>query len=1847
MSSEDEGSRGVGGEVGKSTLTTSGPSAASPEPGRSTLVQNRAASRGVAGASRPLPYLEQIRRAFGHHDVSNVTATIGGEAAAAGEELGVAAYAYGDRIAFAAPPDLHTAAHEAAHVVQQRAGITAPDDSHEQHADAVADAVVAGQSAEQLLDMHASKETSVAAPVIQRKAKASVDATTFVENHAVLFNDEVRNALAGIKMVPRGPYGAALARSALEEEITTAIVDAEKGGSMTSYYQRFVEPDDIVTLIDRARGHDWLAGIGGDPLEFRDAGPSTPTYVSGVAIEVANAIARRYLPAARRYMERLLQRHVRAMTKKAEDAPQLPDARPDPKAMHRDGPMMDLYDLSDLVTSHPVDVVVKQALADAQTTIDLEGIAKTRPDLWSKFAPKLIDPLSGTTEVPDAETDAPLRPVTIELKTHEGLHHWVSAATTDGKPATREEVAAALFETGRDRDSATQYAHYLIDVSPLWGFPGRVVSKFKPQHWHALLLRGTSMVSEAMSKAASYADGDGPPTFPEDIAVALGMMTHLGTGLSRPRDPMLELASEKPLLARQRAKLAVRPEDTDKDELSLVVKLDEAVKLCLKVQEPLDVIGRNSPSLTAFHDELVARRTEAYDHSLQDVPAQWTLVEQQMGVLRTIADGLSELAVRRTRYSITHDDGDVQIDGAILSVIDDARRPFEDALVALDFPEVAAGRAALGLQRAQLIDITINEVLLHRGMEQVNAEIERDDETPELDGAGAKKATDRHTYDLGANRMLTMQEPGVGKIELDEKSETLDTFHFDISIGAKLGAIDDIWKTIDNDNDFWSWRVDDFKGHGLKAESNALRMAFFVEVYTPWLVAKAANDKAAMTAVRKAFRTFVTERIPPFIGKVQEFLDHSASHKYVKKFVASLFIAAAAFAVGGWAFAGLRLAGAGVWEAAVVAGGSTSMTQMILEKAILDHDPTLGSVIMGFAGNVATFGIVGKMSMAARAAGVATQVGDATVGAAAKLAEGAEVAAAAAKQGSIATAIKGFAKEIILGEVFMLVSAEGQSLIDNGRMLNGPELLECAAMGVANVVGMKIAQYPFEKTAEMYRAFKGAKLEGKADIAGLTAMGVDLAARGAELNTAAGGPGHLAKGPAPRKAAQELLAKWDEYQAKSHEVDKALSELRAKHPERFKMKAAELEAAGKEHDAHMLDAATLHRQLQQARALLGVEEIGPGLYRGDPAAMNVIIAEHKASFSELLTVATDAITGQRTLTFRTADGATIEVIERIADPKDRKPPNVPVPKARHFEAWLDAIDTRTTEGALKRTRLIDAYAKDAEMAIRSAETEHGYKPGEAPAPNRMAAVKAMDVAAEQARITRIQTGVDHVRGPAELSTRDVADALNSQLQNVKAAEIDAIVSKHPGQEARVRTVLARSSGFGKMEGLNALRTALQPHFDNGKKLYAPGQGSLGDAVSYLDYDKHSFDKTHASRPPRSVTDIGKNTIVILDPVVLAKMKDPVNGKAYGRSLLAEGVVVLQPRGFVDGNNMYNVGNSDVIAQRAESVLKRATAIEASERVSFDDAVGKALDEQQRQAFEAQDRDVATALSKRLEVVDPAALAGTSSAAIADQVNSAGHMTEAKVEAALAKVPQADRPYLRELLAQQTQIFSPRRQANEIAQLEQKVLGLGVPKQKVFYFIPIPDKSYTMVAMAHREATGTGTSHYIEGPTELKKAMANGTLDSASMLVIIDDVAGSGISMVEASHEAQLSGYNGRIAVAPIVSTGVANLEFTGPKEKANVTYAPGRISPALRETDYFKKLSIGEQNHLEKHLLVDLGFDDNALCTVFPYMAPDNNNRFFGKEIAPEYVINRNDDERAVKSYGPWTPTQKPLKVTP
>lgn len=104
-----------------------------------------------------MPFAPEIQASFGPaFNIGGIDAQVGGQAGKDADAMNAKGFAAGNRVGFSGSPDLHTAAHEAAHVFQQRQGIQltgngVSDGPYERHADRVADAVVRGEDASPIL----------------------------------------------------------------------------------------------------------------------------------------------------------------------------------------------------------------------------------------------------------------------------------------------------------------------------------------------------------------------------------------------------------------------------------------------------------------------------------------------------------------------------------------------------------------------------------------------------------------------------------------------------------------------------------------------------------------------------------------------------------------------------------------------------------------------------------------------------------------------------------------------------------------------------------------------------------------------------------------------------------------------------------------------------------------------------------------------------------------------------------------------------------------------------------------------------------------------------------------------------------------------------------------------------------------------------------------------------------------------------------------------------------------------------------------------------------------------------------------------------------------------------------------------------------------------------------------------------------------------------------------------------------------------------------------------------------------------------------------------------------------
>lgn len=242
---------------GKRTLTEALPPVqryrATGEHGLTNPADVQSAAAAGATGSAPLPHLDRIQQAFGPHDVSSVRATVGGSAVAACEQIGAESYAQGDTVAFKQAPSLWTAAHEAAHVVQQRQGVSLPGgvgqvgDAHEVSADRVADRVVAGGSA---VDLLGGPGRSTRGGAVQRYVAQTVKGTA----------SKASNTGASVVVPKRTLY----AESSLVATANTALKSVGKHGSHIKLVEDASDTlsQNAITL-NRVKPA-WVAHSGGD-----------------------------------------------------------------------------------------------------------------------------------------------------------------------------------------------------------------------------------------------------------------------------------------------------------------------------------------------------------------------------------------------------------------------------------------------------------------------------------------------------------------------------------------------------------------------------------------------------------------------------------------------------------------------------------------------------------------------------------------------------------------------------------------------------------------------------------------------------------------------------------------------------------------------------------------------------------------------------------------------------------------------------------------------------------------------------------------------------------------------------------------------------------------------------------------------------------------------------------------------------------------------------------------------------------------------------------------------------------------------------------------------------------------------------------------------------------------------------------------------------------------------------------------------------------------------------------------------------------------------------------------------
>ncbi|MEO8701269.1 MAG: hypothetical protein ABI867_14570, partial [Kofleriaceae bacterium] len=636
-----------------------------------------------------------------------------------------------------------------------------------------------------------------------------------------------------------------------------------------------------------------------------------------------------------------------------------------------------------------------------------------------------------------------------------------------------------------------------------------------------------------------------------------------------------------------------------------------------------------------------------------------------------------------------------------------------DAIVAIELPEIAAPRVAAADALQSTLKIAIQEATLHQSLAELNAQrnagsltyrqrAESPDHGDAHDAAAQRAGEHLNDYQEQENKLAlarteTRTNPAKANAEVDAMKPKVDDLGFEIGIDEKLSRLNQIWFAIQGEEDFWENERDEDEGKKLKDENRGIYFMFKVTVHDPFMQAQAKNDAEGKRNARVAYQSLLQgDYLQAHAKKLKSFLERVHKHKKWKRFIVSLLIAFVAFGLGQWQFgAMMAVEGASVFAAAVGAGLVTTGVTTVLNKAILNQNPTAVGLITGFAFNVGTFFVVGKLALAAKAAAVETAAVEGTAQALSKMEGGtAGTATGAASTGAkVAKYAGGLAVETVIAEAIGLAQAEIETLASHGRTLTWDEVGEVALNQLIGVVGMRVAS---AATGDLFQ-YKSANQKLGKQIDFLASEQEHLRTEGQRLSQ------HAKDNPTQpdKPAAQALLERWRKYLELEKVVREKVLELAAQHPERFNAgDIAKLKASRRDPQ--------LQRQLHEAEAMLSMEEIGVNRFSIDPRGLDAVLAQHKAAGSDIVSISTDARTGQRTIKVKPTDGPVIEFVENLAGVGERTAMKVPVSEAKAFEAWLEGRDRQPTKPA-GQEQLRKLYADDPEAAINLAAEKHDYK----------------------------------------------------------------------------------------------------------------------------------------------------------------------------------------------------------------------------------------------------------------------------------------------------------------------------------------------------------------------------------------------------------------------------------------------------------------------------------------------------------------------------------------------------------
>ena len=479
-----------------------------------------------------------------------------------------------------------------------------------------------------------------------------------------------------------------------------------------------------------------------------------------------------------------------------------------------------------------------------------------------------------------------------------------------------------------------------------------------------------------------------------------------------------------------------------------------------------------------------------------------------------------------------------------------------------------------------------------------------------------------------------------------------------------------------------------------------------------------------------------------------------------------------------------------------------------------------------------------------------------------------------------------------------------------------------------------------------------------------------------------------------------------------------------------------------------------------------------------------------------------------------------------------------------------------------------------------------------------------------------------VRNEKELTSKMIATALQEKATFLTPSDLKKIILANHLPEVQTINLLGVMSQFGNTSGLEFIFNELKPFLKADYRLVTHTQ-DLASVLRYFDSKGAFKDHKSASHPEYFVDDIADKDIVIVDQVYLKEMQ---KSSSLCRHLSRHHVKLCIPLSFESGVNYANIASHEALTVK---LLQEIDKREITISTSYEQVIHQYITSEKakfREQFEMLERNFrlpsASLTSRMVWIQRPRAK--YSCEQVCKQINGRSSANALNIDQVVQNFQEpALREVARELIVQNFRSFSSRDLASICVDLHQHFQVIAskrnIEPENVLYVVANPAKSFSFVQHIFQQVNKI-SSERIFSAMELKKF--EGQINSDKMFVVLDDMAGSGFSLLLFYQDLKTIVGDAQIVLSPLVCAAPARALFktlTRESEKT-LTFKPGIVVKSFEESDFYMKLSLDQKRHAE-WVAGDLGYRYTGLMIAFPYGSPNNNNDL-GSAVARLFTIN-------------------------